>query len=184
MALLRFIDADPASSGIDIWSSGARIFTNVAFRAITPYIEVTPHVGQFQLRETGGTQNVAENRQEMLAGRHYTLVALPKGYRSSRLAVVRDDLGALEPGESMMRLINATVGVDDIDLYLEDTNTRIGHGVDPSAANSFSVVKPGMFEIRQAGQPALKRLTNLKVEADRSYTFIVRHGGWSGRTSS
>jgi hypothetical protein len=89
------------------------------------------------------------------------------------LAVLSDKMGELEPGQARVRLINATTGVADLDLYLAGTNTRIGHGVDPGSANSFTDVKPGMLDIRQAGQPAYQRLSKLKLDADRLYTFVV-----------
>jgi hypothetical protein len=172
-ALVRFINADSDAKGMDVWSSGVRIFSNVGYKMIAPYMDLLAHVGEFQLRETGGTEGLAVGRREIFPGRHYTMVALPRENHSSRLAILSDDLRALEPGQARVRLINATADVNDLDLYIEDTGTRIGHGVDPSVASSITDVKPGMLEIRQAGQPAFQRLSNLKVEADRLYTFIV-----------
>lgn len=172
-ALVRFINADPNAKGVDIWSSGVRTFGNVAYKMITPYVEMTAHAAQFQLREAGAARELAGNRREMLPGRHYTLVALPGRHRSSTLEVMSDYLGALEPGQATVRLINATTDVKDLDLYIQGTGARIGHGVDLRIANSFTVVKPGMLEIRPPGKPARRQLSNLKVEADRLTTFIV-----------
>jgi hypothetical protein len=172
-ALVRFINADPNAKGMDIWSSGVRTFSNVAYKMITPYVEMTAHAGQFQLREAGATQELAGNQREMFPGRHYTLVALPGQNHSSRLEVMSDYLGVLEPGQATVRLINATTDVKDLDLYIQGRGARIGHGVDLGIADSFTVVKPGMLEIRQPAKPALQQLSNLKVEADRLYTFIV-----------
>jgi hypothetical protein len=172
-ALVRFINADSNAGGLDLWSGDVRTFSNVAYKMITPYVELPAQVGQFRMREVGGTQDLGANLREMFPGRHYTLVALPRGYRSSRLALLHDDLGTLEPGQTRVRLINATSDVDDLDLYIQGTNTRIGHGVDPGIANSFTDVKAGLLDVRQRGKPAIKQLTNLKVEADRLYTFIL-----------
>jgi hypothetical protein len=158
---------------MDVWMDGALAFSNVSYKMTTPYREIPAHVGEFQLRESGGTQDLAGNRREMFQGRHYTLMALPRGYRGSRLAVLSDDLGLLEPGEAAVRLVNATSNVDDLDLYLEGTNKRVGHGVDPGIANSVTIIKPTTLEIRQQNQPAFKKLTGIKVEADRLYTFVV-----------
>jgi len=172
-SLVRFINADSDMNNMDLWSEGVRVFSNVAYRTTTPYMELQARDGEFALRKTGEAQDVAAAHRETFPGRHYTLVGLPEGYRSSRLAVLSDKMGELEPGQARVRLINATTGVADLDLYLAGTNTRIGHGVDPGSANSFTDVKPGMLDIRQAGQPAYQRLSKLKLDADRLYTFVV-----------
>ena len=171
-ALVRFINADPSGS-TDVWMDGMRLFANTAYKTITPYQEVLAHVGEFRLRESGGTKELAANHREMFQGRHYTLIALPEQNHSSRLASISDDLGWVEPGEAGVRLINATTDVDDLDLYLEGSNKRIGHAVDPGMANSITEVLPGTLEIRRPGNPAFEGLANLKVEENRVYTFIV-----------
>lgn len=171
-ALVRFINADPSGS-MDLWVDGMPLFSKIAYKTTTPYQEVLAHVGQFQLRESGGAKERAANYHEIFQGRHYTLIALPEKNHSSCLAAMSDDLGWLEPGEAGVRLINATTDVDDLDLYLEGTNKRIGYAVDPGTANSVTDVQPGALEIRRPGLPSFEQLANLKVEANRLYTFMV-----------
>jgi hypothetical protein len=81
-------------------------------------------------------------------------------------------LGALEPGQARVRLINATTDVDDLDLYIAGTKTRLQHGIDTSMVTSVTDVDPGTLEIRPQNKPAPPQLSNLKVEADRFYTFM------------
>lgn len=87
--------------------------------------------------------------------------------------MLSDNLGSLEPGQARVRLINATLGVGDVDLYLAGGKTRLQHGVDASVVTSFTDVDPGLVEIRPQNKPGPPQLSNLKVEADRLYTFIV-----------
>jgi len=172
-ALVRFINANPTAKGLDIWSGDARAFSNVAYKMTTPYREMPAHAGRFQLRDFGATQDLAVGRREIFPGRHYTLVALSAAKHASTLVALSDNLAELEPGKARVRLINATVGVDDLDLFVSGTKTRIQHGVDASSASSFTDVDPGTLEIRLPGKAAPPELANLKVEADRLYTFIV-----------
>lgn len=177
-ALVRFINADPAvkgpgAQGLDIWSGTSRTFSNVAYKAITPYVELPAHAGRFDLRASGGATNLAVGLREIFPGRHYTLVALPTQKDRSRLAVITDDLSAVEPGQARVRLINATTGVGDLDLFFAGTKTRIQHGIDASTISSFSEVDPGTLEIRAESKAAVAPLSNLKVEPGRLYTFIV-----------
>ena len=127
---LMFINADPDGKGLDVWSSGSRTFSNVAYKTITPHMQLPAHVDQFRLREAGGTEDLAANRREMFPGRHYTVVALPKQNHSSRLAVIRDNLAELEPGSARVRLINAT----PVNLRLSPLSISIFfNGLDGSA---------------------------------------------------
>ena len=57
---------------MDVWSSGSRTFSNIVYKTITPFMQLPAHVGQFQLREAGGAEDLAANRLEMFPGRHYT----------------------------------------------------------------------------------------------------------------
>ena len=83
-----------------------------------------------------------------------------------------DNLGALDPGESRIRLINASE-VDDLDLFKEGTNTRIAHGVDAGATTSFTDLSPGAIEVHQGNKPTPMKLSMVPVIADHLYTFIV-----------
>jgi hypothetical protein len=63
--------------------------------------------------------------------------------------------------------------VDNLDLYTAGTEERIEKGVDATDSTSFLDVDVGTFEIRQARQVAAPRLSNLRVEGGRLYTFVV-----------
>jgi hypothetical protein len=169
-ALVRFINAAP--NGVkDIQVNGKPIMTNVAYRSITPFQEIQPGVTQFKLFETGGTESLATTQQQLFFGQHYTLMALPR--ENHRLAIVTDNLAAVDPGKARVRLVNATPDVNDLDLYVAGTKTRIQHGVDASMETSFKDVNPGTLEIRRANGSAAPPLSNLAIEPDRLYTFVV-----------
>lgn len=181
-ALVRFINADPVGT-MDILVDGTPTFSDVAYKMATSYQEIPAHVRQFELRKRGGANALAVSRRELFQGRHYSVVALPQQTRGepaqvppryvSGLAILSDDLIWLEPGEAAVRLINATYNVEDLDVYLQGTDKRIGHGVDPGIAESVTTLRPATIEIRQRDHPAYEKLTGLKVQGDRLYTFIV-----------
>ncbi len=70
-------------------------------------------------------------------------------------------------------MINATPDVEDLDLYIAGTKSLAQHGVDASVVTSFTDVDAGTLEICPLNQPAPPQLSNLKIEADRLYTFVV-----------
>lgn len=172
-ALVRFLNADPTGKPRELWSSDARVFSQVPYKSITPYVEVPTKVLQFRVRETEGPEDLITAREELFAGRHYTLVAIPRKDGTSILLKISDDLNQPKPGQAKVRVINATADVDNLDLYRAGSKKKIEKGVDADASTKFTEVDPGMFEIRPAKQPVVPRLTKLPVDANRFYTFMV-----------
>ncbi len=94
------MNADPDGKGMNIAVRGEPVFSNVVYKATTPYKELPKISGelQFQLSKTGGTEVLGTSRRPLLLGRHYTLVALPQKNHAARLALTMDNL--LEPGRA------------------------------------------------------------------------------------
>src|SRR5690349_7918008 len=57
-ALIRFINADPAGKPRELWSIDSRLFFNVPYKTITPYVDVPTKVLQFRVRETDGPEDM------------------------------------------------------------------------------------------------------------------------------
>jgi len=76
-ALVRFLNADPSDTRRELWAGDARLFTGIAYRAITPYVEIPSQATQLRLRNENGTENIASIHDELFAGRSYTYVAMP-----------------------------------------------------------------------------------------------------------
>jgi len=174
-ALVRLVNADPGGNGMDIIWGNDKFFSNVPYKSVTPYLEAPRGPAIFRLRAAGGSEDLSAGNRELLIGRHYTLVALPKDKGGTRLAILSDSLGLLEPGEARVRLINATTGVDDLDLFIAGTPNLILHGIDAGTvtATSFADIEGGTVEIRSPSRPAPTLVKAVKVEADRLSTFIV-----------
>lgn len=172
-ALVRFVNADPEGKGRAILAHGEPLFSGIEYKQTTPYLAIPRSVEEFELQDADTSQRIAVSRRALLIGRHYTLVALPRERFDSRLAVMQDNLYLLEPGRARVRLVNATLDVDELDLYAVSSQKTVLHGVDPATATSFVDVDAGTFEVHPRGQLAPPQLANLPVEADRVYTFVV-----------
>jgi len=170
-ALVRFVNGDPSATPKELWLGDARLFSGIAYRAVTPYVEVPSQANQFRLREENGTDSIASVHDELFAGRSYTYVAMPGKSRLS-LAEISDDLAPPKPGKAKVRLINATLEIDHLDLHRTGVAKKIGT-VQAGASTDFKDVDPGTFEIRPAKQPLSARLSNLIVEPDHFHTFVI-----------
>jgi hypothetical protein len=179
-ALVRFVNADLNTMGADVVSADRELFRSVAAKGVTGYLEIPRGRRQFKLREAGGGDDLATvGNRELVPGRHYTLVALPREKGGTRLAILGDWLGLIEPGQTRVRLINATADVDDLDLFLTGTTNHVLHGVDigRTTTSSFADMDAGMVEIRTPSEPAPTLLAKLNVEPNRctrSSWLVVR----------
>ncbi|MEO8100690.1 MAG: DUF4397 domain-containing protein [Acidobacteriota bacterium] len=172
-ALVRFVNADSLEEALDVMTPNGDVFSNVTYRNITPYKELPRGFTLFKMRQVGGQAELGSARLELMPGRHYTFVGLqvPKG--GSRLIGMSDNIASLDPAEARIRLINATADVDDLDLFLGKTDRRIMHGVDAGSITSFADVPGGTVDIRMGKQAGPVALTNLPVQANHLYTYIV-----------
>jgi hypothetical protein len=176
---VRFVNADVENTGADIFSADRKLFSNVAAKGVTGYLEIPRGRTQFKLRAVKGTEDVATiGNRELVAGRHYTLVALPRRQGGTRLAILADWLGLIEPGQTRVRLINATADVDDLDLFLAGTTTHVVHGIDVGRVTTSSIgeMEPGVVEIRTPAVQMPATLAKLNVDSNRFYTFVVVGG--------
>ena len=175
-ALLRLVNADPGeSSGVMILRDDKELFSRVPYKSVSAYVETPKGRNVIELRSGEGTEKLSASHRELVPGRHYTLVALPKEKGGTRLSVFRDDLGLLEAGETTVRLINATADVDDLDLFVAGARHHLLHGIDAGTATttSFAEMEAGTVEIRSPNRPTPTLVARFPVEADRFYTFIV-----------
>ncbi len=174
-ALVRLVNADLDPTGVDLLGVNGALFSDVAPKTVTAYLEVPRGMTLFRLRTAAGVENLTSGYRELVPGRHYTLVALPKAKGGTRLAILSDSLGLLEPGQTRVRLINATTDLDDLDLFVAGSASHVLHGIDAgrTATTSFADMEAGSVEIRSPNRPAPTLLAKLNVETDRLYTFIV-----------
>ncbi len=175
-ALVRFFNADAQRTPITVYAQKQAVFSDVAYKTITPYREEERGVTRFTLRADGKT-DLAANQRELFPGRHYTLIALPSKKGRARLESFSDNLGAIDPDRARVRLINATNHVGDLDLYVQGTDTRVLHGSDTGDVLSFAEMYAATVEIRADKKAATKELSNLMVEPGRLYTFIALDDG-------
>ena len=173
---MRFVNADLDRTGADVVSASGTLFSNVAAKGVTGYLDVPRGRTQFKLRAPGGADDLATiGNRELIPGRHYMLVALPRKKGTTSLAILSDWLGLIEPGQTRVRLINATTDVDDLDLFIAGTTSHVLHGLDVgrTATPSFADMDAGTVEIRTPSQPAPTLFAKLTVETNRFYTFVV-----------
>ena len=72
---VRFVNASPRSPGLDIYANGTLAFSNQAFRAVAPFIELPAGIYDFKIFNAGTNTNVINDFPNITIqdGRLYTL---------------------------------------------------------------------------------------------------------------
>ncbi len=77
VAKVRFLHASPDAPPVDIVAGGTVLFSNLAFRDITPYVEVPSGVADLEVRSATSSETVlALPGYRLVAGNVYSLVAV------------------------------------------------------------------------------------------------------------
>jgi hypothetical protein len=116
MALVRFVNAT-AGQNVDLWFGDTKIFSNIAYKAATPYRE-TPSERHDFILEPAGTQpatNAGVKNSEGLSDHaHYTVVAMLDKDGKQKLDVINDKLAEPANGRAKIRVINAAAEEVDV----------------------------------------------------------------------
>ncbi len=180
MALIRVVNAIPGGSPITIWAGDSAAFPSVAYKAATKYRQIPDNMFTFKLRAGTGASSepLAENRENLNDGGHYTVVAMPDqgGADKRNLRVLDDELKPVPADKARVRFINAVPSDTDVDLYMRGHKTALFDGVNFKSEAGWDEVDPmsGSFEVRPDNKNnVLTTLANVKLEGGRSYTFVL-----------
>lgn len=172
LALVRFVNADPRSK-LDVSAAKDPLFSGVDYKTVTPYKEFERGVAQFRVQPPGAPKELATARRELFPGRHYTIISFPQKKGGDIVLTLSDNLGKIDTGGVRLRLINATSDIEDLELYIVGEPKPLLRGIDAGKTASYVDMEPGSVEIRTAKGKPYPHFGNLKVEANRLYTFVA-----------
>ena len=176
VALVRVINAIPAGGPVTILAGDSAAFTGVDYKTATPFREIRDD--RFNFKLGSADHPLAENRENLNGGGHYTIVAMPDagGADKRNLRVLEDDLKPVTPEKARIRVINAVPGDLEISVFVRGRKDPLFDGVNFKSEAGWDEVDPvaGTLEIRPEGKKnVLASLPNVKLEGGRSYTFVV-----------
>ena len=177
-ALVRVINASPADPTVNIYAGDSAAFSGVAFKHATPYREIPDNLFDFQIKGASGAEPLAQNRENLYDGGHYTIVALPDqgGAEKRNLRVLDDDLKPVPADKARVRFINGVASDTDVDLYITGRKDALFDGVNFKSEAGWNEFDPmtGTLTVRpDNGSTALATLSNVKLEGGKSYTFVL-----------
>jgi uncharacterized protein DUF4397 len=169
------VNAIPAGA-VTVLAGDSATFTGVAYKTATEFREIPDD--RFNFKLGSADKPLAENRENLNGGGHYTIVAMPDagGADKRNLRVLDDDLKPVPADKARIRLINAIPGDLEVSLYIRGREDPLFDGVNFKSEAGWSEIDPvaGTLEVRPEGKKnVLASLPSAKFEGGRSYTFVL-----------
>ncbi len=186
-ALVRVVNAAPASEGMVVRADDTRLLPEVDFKQVSSYQPIDNNWVKFQVRgmRMGVYESLETNREMLSDGHRYTMVVMrdEKGARyDTRL--FRDDISP-DGTRAQIRVIHAARGVGNVDVAPE-RGGRIFEAVGFTSEAGYFAMKPwsGTLEFRAAGeQKVVLTIKDLNLEAGKSYTVVLTNDKTGALTS-
>jgi hypothetical protein len=177
VAMVRVVNAIPGSTALTIWAGDSVAFSGVAYQSTSGWQQIRDDRFKFQIKSSADAEPLAENRENLQGGGHYTIVALPSEDANERnLRVLDDDLKPVPVDKARIRFINGIAGDTDVDLMLSGREDPLFDGVNFTHEAGWNEIAPtsgSLFVRPDNGQNALARIADVKLEGGKSYTFIL-----------
>lgn len=174
-AMVRFVNADPQGSSLDLWFGDSKAFSGVSYKGASAYTWLPAERKEFHLRTAGQNSDLTQNSEGLTAGRHYTVVAVRHADGKVSLRMVEDDLKAPEAGKAKVRIMNVSPGAGELDVYATAKKDEVFEDVDFEDTTAYKEVDPsaGTLEIRQEDKKVPLVLPDMKLEPNKLYTIVV-----------
>jgi len=175
VTMVRFVNVVPGAASAALVSNDRALFQNVAYRNVTPYAEMDPNITRLSLRLAGRDSSVAENREIVGDGAHYTVVAYADNDGSPRLRVLRDELQP-EPGKAKLRVIQAAPDLEKVQVVVQGATEPIFNDIELGNEAGFTNVTPTRQPLvirRDARSGPLLTITRLPLDSGHAYTVVL-----------
>jgi hypothetical protein len=176
-SLVRVVNAIPGSRPIDLYAGDTAAFSKVAYKRVTPFQQVARNAASFQIKAGPAGKAIAENREALADGEHYTIIAMPDegGPDKRNLRVLHDDFAPVPGDKSRIRLVNAIPGEDDLTLKLSGFDDELFSDVAFKREAGWKDVDPfvGTLVLLNGSDKVIATLPEMKVMGGKSYTLVA-----------
>lgn len=178
-ALVRVVNAVPDSPAVEVTAGKMSVASEVKYGSVTPYKPVPAANDDFVVKLAGKADApvLAENNEQIMSGKHYTVIAFPgKEHDKVAVEVVTDDIVTPDPGKARVRVVHAAAGIDTVDVFAQGGTDEIFGGVDFRETTGYKEIDPSVttLELKDTtGKNKTVARPNVSVEPGKSYTIVV-----------
>jgi hypothetical protein len=179
-ALVRVVSVIPGLSRLDLFVENEKIANGVEYRHTTPYVEVRSGRQTLRLQPAGmdTAEPLAEETQQLSAGRHYTVVIMP-GEEDGPAAAIRtfdDPMDAPDGADAKLRFVHAAADAGSLDVHMDGRADALTTALNFQRASDFLDVQPPAtpIAVRPAGRSeTMLRVPDLRLSSGGIYTVFV-----------
>lgn len=179
-ALLRAVSAIPGVSRLDVFADGQKLFEALEYKTITPFREVPTGRQALRLRPAGldTADPLADESQQLRAGRRYTVVILPGEERgpAAGIRVFEDPVELPEQDYAGLRLLHAAADAGRVDVHMPGRQDPLASELDFQRATDVIELQPApaSLELRPAQRTeTMLRVADLRLSGGSLYTLVL-----------
>ena len=178
-ALIRVVHAVPGASAVAVYAGDSLAFPSVAYKTVTDFKEIGDDYFGFSVVPAGSGKDspIAENREKLEDGAHYTVVAFPDEGDDDKVnvRVLDDDLKPITDGKARVRMVNAMANTDEVSMGVAGNDNKIFDDVNFKREAGWKEVDPmsGTFTFTTEDGKKLASKSGVTLVAGKSYTFVI-----------
>jgi hypothetical protein len=176
-SLVRVINAIPGTRPIDVYAGDSAAFVKVPYQTVTRFHQMGPSISKFAIKAGPDKEPIAENREAMADGGHYSIIAMPDegGADKRNLRVLNDDFAPVPGDKARLRLVNAIPGEDDLTLKLSGYDDELFSDVAFKREAGWKDVDPfvGTLVLLNGDGKTIATLPEIKIMGGKSYTLVA-----------
>jgi len=176
-SLVRVVNAIPGGKPIDVYAGDSAAFTKVPYKQVTPFRQIARNAALFQIKPGPDGKPIAENREALADGGHYTIIAMSDegGPGKRNLRMLNDDFAPVPGDKARLRLVNAIPGEDDLTLKLRGFDDELFSDVAFKREAGWKDVDPfvGTLVLLNGNDKVIATLPEIKVMGGKSYTLVA-----------
>jgi len=177
VALIRVVNAVPASKDLQVRADDQRVLPAVGFQKVSSYTSIDQTWAKFQVGDASGSAFVPlnTNREMLTDGHRYTIVLLRNEDGSGYETRVIKDAIENEVGKARLRVIHAAPGAGEVQVRAR-SGEALFDGVDYGDDDGFKSIAPwtGILDIKtNDGKTVLLSTPAMTLDAGKSYTVVI-----------
>ena len=174
-AMVRVAHLSPDAPNVDVWVDSSKILTNVSFKAVSGYLELTEGAHQVAVTPTGATTpKVIDASVTLEGGKAYTVAATGL-LASIQPLVLVDDLVPPASGQAKVRFVHTSPGAPAVDIAVR-ASAVVFSNVAFRGFDGYDALPTGLYDldVRLAGTSTVALpVDDVSFTAGYNYTVFA-----------
>ena len=185
-AYIRVLHAIPDGPQVDVYVSGQKALSNVAFKTLSDYIPVPSGKREFKITAAGKTDALLSASKAVTKDKYFTVIAMGTAAKPT-LIFQNESTGKDMAGKARIRIYHLAPDAPNVNVTTPSTRGKDGYATlakNLAYGKSMSKTVAPMtatLQVRTSDGKIVKEITGVKLEAGKRYgAFAVGTVGATG----